>query len=165
MLLRKVFPVPPFYQLLVYAGILHSCSYVAHIKVAEAQCCWQCPQSGLLWTTMFSGVTDSLYTMTIQYTLCCYCPLSALFMFFNLMGFAKSYKMTFWRQENPGKWLWLDKVISEIPKPLKMVLCSYHDTVSFKKKIKNLPGFQYFTADRMSLVSPPSSNGLTIPLK
>ncbi len=28
----------------------------------------------------------------------------------------------------------------------------------------NLPGFQYFTADRMSLVSPPSSNGWTIPL-
>ncbi len=30
---------------LVYAVILHSGSYVAHIKVAEAQCCRKCPLS------------------------------------------------------------------------------------------------------------------------
>jgi hypothetical protein len=29
-----------------------------------------------------------------------------------------------------------------------------------KKNLKTLPGFQYFTADRMSLVSPPSSKWL-----
>jgi hypothetical protein len=34
MVLIKVFPLPPFYQFLVYAVILHSCSHVAHIKVA-----------------------------------------------------------------------------------------------------------------------------------
>jgi hypothetical protein len=48
MLLSKVSPVPPFYQFLVYAVILHSCDYVAYIKVAEAQCCIECPLSGLL---------------------------------------------------------------------------------------------------------------------
>jgi hypothetical protein len=55
----------------------------------------------------------------------------------------------------------LDKVISEIPKPLKMVLCSSHEIVSLKKNFKlvGLPVFYW------SLVSPPSSNGWTIPLK
>ncbi len=60
-LLCKVFPVPPFYQFLLYAVILHSCSYVAHIKVAEAQCCRECPLSFLLWTTMFSGVRQPVH--------------------------------------------------------------------------------------------------------
>jgi hypothetical protein len=48
----------------------------------------------------------------------------------------------------------LDKVISEILKPLKMVFCSSREIISLKI-LKNFPSFQYFTADRMSLVSPP----------
>ncbi len=32
-------------------------------------------------------------------------------------------------KKNPGKCRWLDKVISEIPKPLKMVLCSSREIV------------------------------------
>jgi hypothetical protein len=45
MLLSKEFTVPSYYQFLVYAVILHSCSYVAHIQVAEAQCSRECPLS------------------------------------------------------------------------------------------------------------------------
>jgi hypothetical protein len=33
--------------------------------------------------------------------------------------------------------------------------CSSHEIVSLKLKIKNLPGLQFITSDRMSLVSPP----------
>ncbi len=46
-----------------------------------------------------------------------------------------------------------------------MVLCSSRENVSLKISLKNLPGFQYFTADRMSRVSPPISTGWTMPLK
>ncbi len=35
-----------------------------------------------------------------------------------------------------GNWLWLDKVISEILRPLKMVLSSSREIVLFKKKLK-----------------------------
>jgi hypothetical protein len=55
-----------------------------------------------------------------------------------------------------------DKVISEILKPLKMLLLS--DCI-IKKKILNLPDLLFLTADRMSLATLPSSNGWTIPLK
>ena len=43
------------------------------------------------------------------------------------------FKLIFRGLKNPGKWLWLDKVISEILKSLKLVLCSSRETVSFKK--------------------------------
>ncbi len=68
--------------------------------------------------------------------------------------------------KNPGKWLWLDKAISEILKPQKMVLCSSPETVSFKK-ILNLPGLQFNqfnSRNRMSILSTPLPNGWTIPL-
>jgi hypothetical protein len=45
-----------------------------------------------------------------------------------------------------------------------MVLCPSRLTVFSRIFLKNLPGFQYFTADQVSLVSTPSSNGWTIPL-
>ncbi len=81
--------------------------------------------------------------------------------YFRRLNFFKGLR-PFPGTENP--WLWLDKVISDIVKLLKMVLCFSREIVSLKHKcFKNLPGFQYFTADRMSLVSPPSSNGWTIP--
>ncbi len=51
--------------------------------------------------------------------------------------------------------VYTDNVISEILKPLKMVLFSSREIVSLK----------IFTADRMSLVSSPSSNSWTMPLK
>jgi hypothetical protein len=56
-----------------------------------------------------------------------------------------------------------NKVIPEILKPLKLVLCSSREIVSLNF-LKNLTDFQYFTADRMRLFSPPNSNGWTIPL-
>jgi hypothetical protein len=154
MLLSKVSTVHPFYKFLLYAVILHSCSYVAHIIVAEAQCCRECPLSCFLW--MFSGVTDSLYTVHIQYTLWCYCPLSALFTFFHL---AKSYKMTFQRQEKSRKVALVGQNHLRNPEAAEngFLLLSWDCII--KKQILNLPGFQYFRADRMSLVSPPSSNG------
>ncbi len=40
------------------------------------------------------------------------------------------FKLTFLGLKNPGRWIWLDKVISEILKPLKMVLCSSREIVS-----------------------------------
>ncbi len=40
-------------------------------------------------------------------------------------------------------------------KPLKMVFCSSRGILSLKIFFTNFPGFQYFTPDRMSLVSPP----------
>ncbi len=46
------------------------------------------------------------------------------------------FKLTFRGLKNPGKWLWLDKFISEILKPLKLVLCSSRETVSLKKFFK-----------------------------
>ncbi len=90
MLLGKVFIVPPFFQFLVYAVTLHSCSYIAHIKV--------------LW-----GHRRPVHCAhPVQYTLWRYCPLSGLFTFFHwcffpLIGFEKSYKMTFRRQEKSRK--------------------------------------------------------------
>ncbi len=51
--------------------------------------------------------------------------------------------------------------MSEILKPLKMVVCSSREIVQLQIFF-NLPGFQFFTADRMSIGSPPSSNGWTI---
>jgi hypothetical protein len=42
----------------------------------------------------------------------------------------KKKERNVWLKKNPGKRLWLDKVISEILKPLKMVLCSSHEMVS-----------------------------------
>ncbi len=46
------------------------------------------------------------------------------------------FKLTFRGLQMPGKWLWLDKVISEILKPLKLVLWSSRETVSLKKNLK-----------------------------
>ncbi len=68
------------------------------------------------------------------------------------------FKLTFRGLKNPGKWLKLDKVISGILKPLKMVSWSSREIVSLKIFL------QTCRASRMSLVSPPSSNGWTIPL-
>jgi hypothetical protein len=57
----------------------------------------------------------------------------------------------------------LDKVITEIIKLHKLVLSSSREIVPLKIFFK-LPAIQNFTADRMSLVTPPNSNGWTIPL-
>jgi hypothetical protein len=94
--------VPSFYQFLVYAVILHSCSYVAHITVAEAHCC-------RVHSVILVMNYNVLYRQPvhcgvhIQYTLWCFCPLSALLTFFHLLGFAKSYQMTFQSQEKSRK--------------------------------------------------------------
>ncbi len=55
-----------FLSIPCYAVILHSCSCVAQIKVAVAKCSWECPLLCLLWTTIFSGDTESLSTVYIQ---------------------------------------------------------------------------------------------------
>jgi hypothetical protein len=68
---------------------------------------------------------------------------------------AKSYPILYGDKNNPGKQLWLDKVISEILKSLKMILCSSR---------LNLLGLQFITVGRMSLVSLPGSNDWNIPL-
>jgi hypothetical protein len=47
----------------------------------------------------------------------------------ELMGI---FKLTFRGLKNPRKWLYLDKIISEILKPLKMVLCPSREIVSLK---------------------------------
>ncbi len=133
--LSKVSPVPLVYQFLVYAVILHSCSNVAHIKVTEAHCCRKCPLSYLLWTTMFSGVTDSLYSVHCAHPVHSLVLLSIVGIVY-ILSLAKSYKMTLRDKKNPGKWLWLDKVISETLKPLKLVLCSSREIVSLKKIFK-----------------------------
>ncbi len=137
MLLRKVFPVPPFYQFLVYAGILHSCSYVAHIKVADAQCCWQCPLSGLLWTTMFSG-SQTACTLWLSSTLsgvivhCRHCSCSLIL----------------WDLQNPIRWLSGDKKIPESDfgwtKSSQKSLSRwkwFYAFISFKKNLKTCQAF------------------------
>ncbi len=53
---------------------MHSCSDAVHIQAPSAHCCRKCPRLSLSWTTIFSGVTDSLYSVHIQYTSWCYCP-------------------------------------------------------------------------------------------
>jgi hypothetical protein len=45
-----------------------------HTKAPAAHCCRKCPLLFLSRTTMFSGVTDCLYSVHIQYTSWCYCP-------------------------------------------------------------------------------------------
>ncbi len=59
----------------------------------------------------------------------------------------------------------MDKVISEIIKLHKLVLSSSREIVALKIFFFQLPAIQNFTGDRMNLVTPPNSNGWTIPLK
>jgi hypothetical protein len=83
---------------------------------------------------MFSGVTDSLYTVHFQYTLWCYCP--SIVGIVYIPSLAKSYEMTLRKQEKSRKVTLVGQVISEILKPLKMVLYSFRETVSLKKFYK-----------------------------
>jgi hypothetical protein len=58
----------------------------------------------------------------------------------------------------------LDKAILEIIKPHYFVLSSSREVVSLKNFFENGWPYQNLTADRMRLVTPPNSNGWTIPL-
>ncbi len=63
--------------------------------------------------------------------------------------------MTFRTPNKHRKSLGLDKTISEILKPLKMVLCSTREIVSFKLKKKKLAGLQvYYTASNEPIYAP-----------
>jgi hypothetical protein len=67
-----------------------------------------------------------------------------------------------WGLKNTNKLLQLDKAIPEILKLHLMVLCSSPEIYHFF--FFNLPGLQFISVDRMSLVSPPSSHGREIHL-
>jgi hypothetical protein len=100
MVLIKVFPFPPFYQFLVYAVILHSCSHVAHIKVAEAQSCiyHACSLGSQTACTLCTSCTLSGVIVH-----CLHCLHSFTGTHFSSIGFAIPYKMSFRRQEKSRK--------------------------------------------------------------
>jgi len=83
-------------------------------------------------STMFSGVTDSLYTVhnpVHSVVLLSFVGIVIVFtVIFSILPTDRIWKNPLrWLsgdKKNAGKWLWLDKVILETLKLLKMVLCS-----------------------------------------
>ncbi len=103
-------------------------------------------------------------------TLCGFCVHCTLYSRIHLADFLlvfvrqKSANSSYGVKKISIKWLWPVKVTLEIIKRRPKVSCRSCDEDPLKWDKKNLPSLQFVLSERMSLLSPLSSNGRSIPL-